>query len=494
MHKRSNQKKPIISLALILIIISCVWSTAAQKDAIDNIYIIPVAGEIEPGIAAYLKRAFRDIPENESNLAVLKIDSFGGRVDSALDMVDTLLSVSKTKTIAYVEKRAISAGALIALSCNELVMRNNTTIGDCAPITYSSEGPKELGEKFQSPLRAKFRALAKRNNYPEKLAESMVTAEMEVYEVIINGKKTYMDSKDFEELTEKEKAGVESKKTVVARGELLTMNDTEAHELGFSKMSVRDLDEMLQKMNLEGVATVTIEESWSEALVSLITKFAPILMMIGLGALYTEIKSPGFGVPGVIGITCLALVFLNQYFVGLADYTELLFILGGLILLGFELFVTPGFGVAGFAGLLCMGVGMVLALQDFVIPDPALPWETELLISNLFQVTGATLGAFVLSIFTIRFVIPKISVVVDGPYLDTTLKDAHADSDEIQDVHVGDVGVAMTFLRPSGKMKIGTEVFDVIAEGEFIEKGTPIRVLEISGNRVIVIRERQNGK
>ena len=116
------------------------------------------------------------------------MDSFGGRVDSALQIVDTLLSAPEGKTIAFVNNKAISAGALIALACSRLVMRKNTTIRRLCTITYSNEGPKMLGEKFQSPLRAKFRALAKRNGYSETLAESMVTAEMVVYAVEMEGK------------------------------------------------------------------------------------------------------------------------------------------------------------------------------------------------------------------------------------------------------------------------------------------------------------------
>ncbi len=486
----NNKINKWIFFSLILIIIFFMSGSVSLSGSSEGkVYIIPIVGEIDPGMAAYLKRAFRDIPDTKGTTVIIKIDTFGGRIDSTFEIINTILDVVNAETIAYVEKEALSAGSLIALSCNKLVMENNTTIGDCAPISYSTtEGAKALGEKVQSPLRAKFRTLAKRNGYPEALAESMVTAEMEIYEVKIDGKIQYMDLKDFDNLTKKEKARVQSKKVIVAKGELLTMDDTEALNLGFSKMSVRNIDEMLKAMDIANRELVTIEESWSESFVGFINGIAGILMMIGLAALYTEIKSPGFGVPGIIGITCLALVFLNQYFVGLADYTELLLIVTGILLLGFELFVTPGFGVAGFSGLICISIGMILGFQDFVIPDPSFPWEKELLINNSIQVFGAALAAFVLSLLVIRFILPKISLVIEGPYLDTTLEKAHADSSETGFVTIGDSGTAMTFLRPSGKMKIKTEIIDVIAEGEFIEKGTSIKVIEINGNRIIVAK------
>jgi len=454
-----------------------------------KVYVISVSGNVEPGMAAFLKRAL-DSADTPDPLFVLKLDTFGGRVDSALLITDTLLNVTKGKTIAFVTNKAISAGALIALACDELVMKRHTTIGDCAPITYSSEGPKMMGEKFQSPLRAKFRSLAKRNGYSPVLAESMVTEKMAVYEVKKSGETLYMDAREFDELSDSEKEKIASRRTVVEKGELLTMDAEEALTLGFSKMTVADFDELLTKLDILNYEIIHIEETWSESLVRFITTIAPIMMMIGLAALYTEIKSPGFGVPGIIGICFLGLVFFSQYLVGMADYTEMLLLMTGIVLLGIELFVLPGFGIAGFAGILCMTIGMILALQDFVLPDPAFPWQAELLTRNIVQVLGAALAAFILSMLTFRYLLPQLATVISGPYLGATLKDAHADSKEAQGVQVGDNGVALSFLRPSGKADIDGTRSDVVTEAEFIEKGTPIIVSAIDGNRIIVSRKR----
>lgn len=471
-------------LSFVMLRSICLAQASARE-----VYVVNVSGTVAPGMAAFIKRALGVPADDPDPYFIFEIDTFGGRVDSALQIVDTLLSAPEGKTIAFVKNKAISAGALIALACSRLAMRKNTTIGDCAPITYSNEGPKMLGEKFQSPLRAKFRALAKRNGYPETLAESMVTAEMVVYAVEMEGKTIYMDSQAFEDLSQAEKEKVSSKKTIVAKGELLTMDDTEAFELGFSRMSVDNIDEMLRRMEIENYKLIRIEESWSEALVRFIGVITPFLLMIGLAALYMEIKAPGFGVPGIIGITCLALVFLNQYLVGLADYTELLLLILGIILLGFELFVIPGFGITGIAGLLFIAAGAILALQDFVIPDPSFPWQAELLVKNILHVLGALFMAIIVALFALRYLLPKLSVVVEGPYLGATLKDSHAYSVEAGGAKIGDIGIAMTLLRPSGKVKIKDEVFDVVTEGEFIKKGTPVKILEINGNRIIVSRK-----
>ena len=471
-------------LSFVMLQNSCLAQASGRE-----VYLVNISGTVDPGMAAFIKRALEVSADDPDPLFVFEMDTFGGRVDSALQIVDTLLSVPEGRTVAFVKNKAISAGALIALACSRLAMKKNTTIGDCAPITYSNEGPKMLGEKFQSPLRAKFRALAKRNGYPEALAEAMVTAEMTVYAVDLDGTTLYMGSQAFEDLSQTEKERVSSKKTIVAKGELLTMNDTEAVELGFSSMSVDTIDEMLRRMEIENYKLIRIEESWSEAFVRFIGGIAPFLLMIGLAALYIEIKAPGFGVPGIIGIICLFLVFLSQYLVGLADYTEFLLLILGIILLSFELFVIPGFGITGITGLLCITAGAILALQDFVIPDPSFPWQAELLSKNIVHVLGALFMAVILALFALRFLLPKLSAFVEGPYLDTTLKDSHADSVEAGGAKTGDIGIAMTLLRPSGKVKIKDEIFDVVTEGEFIKRGIPVKILEIKGNRIIVSRK-----
>ena len=486
---RSGQAKMFLVLFGFLFSFVTPQNSCLAQPTERAVYVVNISGTVDPGMAAFMERVLEVSVDDPDALFVFEMDTFGGRVDSALHIVDTLLSVPEDRTIAFVKNKAISAGALIALACGRLAMKKNTTIGDCAPITYSNEGPKMLGEKFQSPLRAKFRALAKRNAYPETLAESMVTAEMTVYAVEMDGITHYMDSQAFEDLSQTEKERVSSKKTIVAKGELLTMNDTEAVDLGFSRMSVDTIDDILQQMEIENYTLIRIEENWSETFVRFIGGIAPLLLMIGLAALYIEIKAPGFGLPGILGIICLFLVFINQYLVGLADYTELLLLVIGFVLLGFELFVIPGFGITGIAGLLFITAGAILALQDFVIPDPSFPWQAELLSKNILHVLGALFMAVILALFALRYLLPKLSAVVEGPYLETTLKDSHADSLEATGAKTGDIGVAMSLLRPSGKVQIQDEIFDVVTEGEFIEKGIAVIIKEIVGNRIVVARK-----
>lgn len=489
---QANTLKYFRQVLFVLLIFVSLTVHANAKGNNNTVYIVPVEGEVGPGMSAFIKRAVKDIPRSEEILIVFEMDTFGGRVDSALQIVDTILNIEKNKTMAFVKTKAISAGALIALSCNQLYMKKNTTIGDCAPITYSKEGPKMLGEKFQSPLRAQFRALAKKNGYDLNLSEAMVSADLEIFKIVTDKGVRFLDATEYGDLSEKEKKAVKSKKTVIKKGELLTMNDTEAVEFGFSKKSVATVEEAVKNAGYEKPTPIRKDKNWSESLLAFIISIAPVLMMIGLAAVYTEIKAPGFGAPGAIGIICLSLAFGSQYAVGLADYTELLLMLLGFVMIALEVFVIPGFGIAGIAGVLFIVTGMVLSLQDFTIPQPSFPWQAELLRHNLIVVLSSLLGSVITAMLVMRYVLPKIRPANQGPYLMATLEKSHADSSETLKASVGDTGIAASYLRPSGKMKTDTELFDVITEAEFIEKGTPIVITRIRGNQIIVSARKQD--
>ncbi|KMQ51912.1 serine protease [Chitinispirillum alkaliphilum] len=454
-----------------------------------TIITIPISGTVDNGMAAFVERALYEASEHENPVVILKMDTFGGQVDASFRIVDTIVNYSSGPTYSLVTSKAISAGALIALAADQLYMQNNTTIGDVAPLIMSNEGPQMLGEKFQSPIRAKFRALARRNDYPEVLTEAMVTKEIQVTELTLPDTVIYVDSIGYAELDETLRNRIISQRTVVRKGELLTMTDAEALELGFSRKSVGSIDEMLQHLEYDQAQRIEIEESWSETMVRFLGSIAPFLMMIGFAALYIELRSPGFGVPGIIGAVCLAAVFFGQYMVGLANHTELLLVILGVVFLAMEIFVTPGFGFMGLLGIFFMMAGMVLSFQNFVIPDPQLPWQREILFNNIIRVASSILGSLILIVLFFRYLFPKLGTVVSGPYLNATLEGARADSDVLNLPKRGDTGVAKTTLRPCGTVWIGNEIYDASTDGEFISSGTEITISEIRGSKIIVTRK-----
>ncbi|MBN1130488.1 MAG: ATP-dependent Clp protease proteolytic subunit [Chitinispirillaceae bacterium] len=457
-----------------------------------NVIVIPVSGTIDAANAAFVGRSIREREKHKDKIILLELDTYGGEVDAAFRIVDTMLSITDCPTIAYVKTKAISAGALIALSCNRIVMQHNTTIGDVAPLMMSQEGPKMLGEKFQSPIRAKFRTLAKRNGYPERLTEAMVTTGMVVYKVVFKDTTAYLDSTELADLPPEKKRTIVSQTTVVKRGELLTLNDVEAKALSFSRMSVSGLDEALKILGFPSPNVIRIERNWSEEFVKFIGTIAPILMTIGIALLYIEFKTPGFGVPGIIGAFLIGLVFFSQYMVGLANYTEMLLALAGIVLIAVEIFLFPTMGLLLMAGAALVVISLVLSMQGFVLPKPEFPWQRTTLVINLAKVLGSFITAGVLSLLFVRYGLPKIAGVVKGPFLTDTLVDAHAASGADLPLASGDSGVVVTALRPAGRAKINNEEYDVVADGEFVEKGAAITISMIDGGRIVVIREKKN--
>jgi membrane-bound serine protease (ClpP class) len=463
---------------------------ALPATASPNVIVIPVSGTIDAANAAFVGRSIKERGKYRNTVVVLELDTYGGEVDAAFRIVDTMLSIKDCPTIAYVKTKAISAGALIALSCNRLVMQHNTTIGDVAPLMMSQEGPKMLGEKFQSPIRAKFRILAKRNNYPERLTEAMVTTGMLVYKVAFKDTTLYLDSTELADLAPEKKSAIVSQKTVVKRGELLTLDDVEAKNLGFSRVSVGTLDEALKKMNFSSPAVIRLERNWSEDFVKFIGLIAPILMTIGIALLYIEFKTPGLIVPGIIGGCLIALVLLSQYMVGLANYTEILLAVAGVAVIVVEIFFFPTMGLLLVVGAALIVASLILSMQGFVLPKPELPWQRDIMIINFAKVLGSFVTAGVLAILFVRYGLPRVSHVVRGPFLTDTLAGAHAASGADLPISPGDAGTVLTPLRPAGRVKIKGEEYDVVTEGEFIEKGAAIKISAIDGGRVVVVRER----
>ena len=475
-------------LFLLLDAAAPVANEAPVAEAVDRVFVIPVSGNVEPGMAAYIGRALRTVRDSGGTVAILEMDTFGGRVDAAFQIVDTILNQDAVRTIAFVKTKAISAGALMALACDVLYMRPATTIGDCAPIAVSSEGPQILGEKFQSPLRAKFRTLARKNGYSPILSESMVTKEITVLRVETPDSVFYVDSLAFAELPPAQRRAVRSTRTVVQRGELLTMDDAEAHELGFSRATVDSPQELLEREGLAGARLVTIEVNWSEQLVLFLTAISPILMLIGFGGLYLETRTPGVGWPGALGLICLLLVYFGQHLAGMADYTELMLLVVGALLIAVDMFFTPGFGAIGLGGLAVMAVGMILSLQQFVIPDPSLPWEGRLLAANVLRVMGTFFFGVVFSVAALRFALPRLGGIIEGPYLQTTLHNARVERRDTRSLSVGQTGVVRSTLRPSGKARFGNQDVDVVTQGEFVDSGETVVVVALEGNRVVVER------
>ncbi|MCP4397814.1 MAG: nodulation protein NfeD [bacterium] len=434
-----------LSFALLLLLSFPSASVAAQ------VYKIPIDGTIDRGLAPYVQRVLDEA--EGADAVILEVNTPGGLVDAALQIRDALLN-SETTTIAYINKRAISAGALISLATDHIVMSPGSSIGAATPIQLDLTGKgNPVSEKYMSYFRAEMRATAEKSGRRGDIAEAMVDAEIE-----IDG--------------------------VIEKGKLLTLTTEEAMKHGIAEAQIENFSELLTRFDLKGAEIVTPVSNWAEKLVRVLTNpaMSMILMVVGFIGLFIEFKTPGFGVGGTIGVACLGLFFWGHFLVQLAGWEELILFTAGIILLMLEIFVIPGFGIAGIAGILAIFVSLALAMVGrfdlFTIQD--------IIRMALSRVLAAFVGSVILSIVLLRFlprttvgrqVILEESESPDEGFVAQTSK---------RFLLVGQTGRALTPLHPSGTMLLDRKRYDVVSEGSFIEKDSLIVVLEVEGARIVV--------
>jgi membrane-bound serine protease (ClpP class) len=418
----------------------------ASQDVDAGVYRVPIHGVIERGIAPFLARSIREAESTGARAVILDIETPGGRVDAAQIMVDAIRDAD-VPVYAFVNHRAFSAGALIALATDGIWMRPGSVMGAATPIT--GEGEK-ASEKIVSAMRSEMRALAEDLGLDPRIAEAMVDESIEI-------------------------------EGVSESGQLLTLTTEEAVRVGYAS-EVADWDALLARLDLSGAQVHETSVNWAESIVRFLTHpaVAPLLLSLGMLGLIVEIKTPAFGLAGIAGLTALGLFFGGHYIVGLAGLEELLLLLGGIALLAIEAFVLPGFGVAGVFGLLAVGSGVMLSM-----------------VSNLSSAADLTMAAGVLALSGIVVVIVGWALIRQIPgsgrfaksglmLEDQTRTSAGYSSSTARAELMGATGVAITDLRPSGTVEVGEDRIDVVAESQWITSGTRVRVLRYDGSSYVV--------
>jgi membrane-bound serine protease (ClpP class) len=417
------------------------------------VYVAPIRGMIDLGLVPYVDRVLTEAVAAGAAAVILQIDTFGGRVDAAVQIRDSLLR-SPLRTVAFVDKRAISAGALISLAATTIAMAEGGTIGAATPVMAGAPGAatQPVSEKTVSYMRKEFRATAEHRGRPPLLAEAMVDADVEIPRVI-------------------------------AKGKLLTLTTEEALKHKVAELRAADLPALLAALELPGADVRRLAETWAESLVRFLTHpvMSSLLMTIGLLGIIIEVRTPGFGVPGAVGIVSLGLFFWGHYLVRLAGWEVLLLLALGVGLLGIELFILPGFGVTGFLGIGAILGSLTMTLVGSGATYEAMAWAA-------FRVLGSVLVAIVMGLIAFRF-LPRLPVG-RRLVLETALPvDAGFASAPVTDQSwLGKKGAADTTLRPAGIARIEGMRVDVVTEGEYVEAGEPIEVIRVDGNRIVVRR------
>lgn len=445
-------------LALALVYTAALlWAQAQPQTANSGrqkiVYVASIDGTIDLGLAPYVQRILDEAVAAKADAVVLKINTLGGRVDAAVQIRDALLA-SPIRSIAFVDKRAISAGALISLAANTIYMSGGSTIGAATPVQMgqSGEGMKAVGEKTVSYVRKEFRATAESRNRPLLLAEAMVDVD-----VVIPG--------------------------VVEKGKLLTLTTQEALKNKFIDARADSMEAVLQQAGLAGAELRGSALNWAEKTVRILTEPAVSSLLVTLATLgiLIELRAPGFGLPGAVGVASLGLFLWGHWIVQLVGWEEMLLVGAGLVLLALEIFVIPGFGVAGVLGLLGIVGGLVLSVigpgaSGQFVAEAAMRIAASLVIAIAL---GAVLLRFMTRLPIGRRMILEHDLSANRGFTSTP------DSDQRW---LGRSGVTLTPLRPAGLITIDGQRIDVVSEGELIESGQPIRVVRVDGNRIVVVR------
>lgn len=411
------------------------------------VYLADIDGEIDLGLAPYITRVVSEAEKNNASAIIFKINTFGGRVDAATQIKDAILS-SKILTIGFINNRAISAGALIALSCNKIVMVPGSSIGAATVVDQSGE---KVGEKYQSYMRSEMRSTAERNGRRTDIAEGMVDER-----VVIEG------------LTDST--------------HLITLTSEEAYKYKIADTLITDYRNVLTAFNLKNAEIVHVSSNWAEEVVRFLNNpiISSILIMIGFFGLMAEIKTPGWGLPGTAGLIALILFFGSSYILQLASMLEILLFVLGLVLLLAEIFIIPGFGVTGVSGIALILVSIFLALLG---SDPFLDMKT---VSMAIIQLSVSLVAALTGIFLLAKFLPKSTAFSRLVLAETQTADKGFVSFPSDTNLIGKTGIAYTTLRPGGTALIDDRKVDVVADSEYIEKDKKIKVIRVEGIKVVV--------
>lgn len=436
----------LLGAALSLSLIACGGDDDVPRGDGAVVYRVPVHGAVELGLAPFIERSIQEAEAAGADAVILDIETPGGRVDAA-QRIANALGDAPLPVYAFVNRRAYSAGALIALATDRVYMREGSVMGAATPVDGTGE---RAPEKIVSAMRSEMRAVAQRQGLDPRIAEGMVDENVEIPDL-------------------------------KPRGQLLTLTTEEAVALNYAT-AVDGWDDLLATLEMEDARTVTTDENWAEHLVRFLTNplVAPFLLSIGFLALIIEIKTAGFGFAGAIGLLALAAFFGAHMIVGLAGWEEIILLLIGLILILVEVMILPGFGFAGIAGAIAVLVALYLSLLG------ALPTEADYT-SAAGVVTVALVAMMVGAYLLIRALPNSERLARTGVLLrDELPREGGYTSAPPRRELVGAVGVAATDLRPAGAAVFGDERIDVVAEAGFIPAGTQVSIIAAEGYRFVV--------
>ncbi len=425
----------ILSITIVIGIVSPVFEKSWSAGN-ETVYIIPVEGEITPAMATFFKKSIQDAESVKADAILIELSTFGGRVDATLTIKEAI-EKSEIPIIVYIKDRAVSAGALIAITAPRIIMAPGSHIGSAEPIPYSA--------KAVAAIRGEFEAAAERNDRDKTIAAAMVDKEVDI-------------------------------PGLSPAGSLLDITAGTAKEYGYAEEILESRQKVLDYLGFEDAFIIENQPDLLIRLAQLLTRssIAPFLLTIGIIAIIIEIFTQGFGIAGIIGISSLTLYFGANLLAGYSQWWPIILFFIGIILLIVEFFI-PGFGLPGIGGIIAILTGIIFAAADPVrgminlgVALVLVVILTPILI--LFLKRFGTWRSFVLS-----------ETIVGKP---------ENNMDDLEESLVGKKGIVLTTLRPSGIVEIDGKRLDAISQGEFISPGTLVKVIEDKGLSIVVSKDK----
>jgi len=448
----------------------------------NTVYHIPIQGTIDLGLPPYIERSIKEAENNNAESIIFDINTFGGRVDAATQIKDAILD-SKVPTVAFINKRAISAGALISLSCQKIFMTGGATIGATTAVDMSGN---KASEKVISYMREEMAATAEKRGRNKHIARGMVDEELEfpnkieyeyvknnneidtlkniVYFLLIENDTIYVDD-------------IEGRR----QGNLITLTTDQAIKYKIADKTVDTFEAVLDSLGILNADIKKTGENWSENFVRFLTNpvVASLLTTFGFLGILFELQSPGWGIPGSIGFICLVLSLSASYIAELATMNDFLILTAGLLLVVLELLIIPGFGLPGIAGILLILWGLyLLLLPDIPVGEEVLDQAAD---GFVIGVIGGIIGLILLFRAMTR---TKFWQELTSPG-GQNKEDGYVASFGWEKF-VNEEGITETDLHPSGWIVVNQERLFAVSEGSFIDRNVKIKVLSVDGNRVVV--------
>lgn len=448
-------------LSLMTLIVSVV---AYCSDSL--VYVLPINDEIGSTTWHHTRRALDEAVQRNASLVLLHLNTYGGTVEHA-DSMRTALLHCPIPVVAFVDNNAASAGALIALACDSVYMRPDASMG-AATVVNGTDGAA-MPDKYQSYMRAMMRATAEQHG-KVKAADStlqwrrnpLIAEAMVDTRIVVPG--------------------------LIDSTQVLTFTPDEAIRWGYADGKANSIDEVLSQLGITDYTTTTFRASWVDNLMGFLTSPAiqAILIMIIIGGIYFELQTPGMGFPSLAAITAAILYFLPLFLTGIVSSWVVLLFVAGLILLLLELFVIPGFGITGITGCCAMAAAVIIGLlESFSLPaghiDTTAIWHTIL---TLVIAIAACIALIVY--LTSRFG-PKFITRTTELTHSQHIEDGYIGVDASLKQLVGQSAQTLTDMRPAGKILIGDNEYDAVAQRGFIDAGTEVRIVRFENAQLYVL-------